>query len=171
MHWVRTTLQYIFIAAVIGALWMILTAQLSVEGWAVGAVLGFVMLIAVRGRQGVNVRPLELPQRVVWLIVYLIVLERDIIVASIDVTLRILGVRKVDSGIIRVDVGDERREVAALTAHDITITPGQLVVDFDHVGDERHVYVHCLSVTDSQDTLESDQTRRMRFFRRILGNG
>lgn len=27
MHWVRTTLQYIFIAAVIGALWMILTAQ------------------------------------------------------------------------------------------------------------------------------------------------
>lgn len=56
MHWVRTTLQYIFIAAVIGALWMILTAQLSVEGWAVGAVLGFVMLIAVRGRQGVKDR-------------------------------------------------------------------------------------------------------------------
>ncbi|MBK9124108.1 MAG: Na+/H+ antiporter subunit E [Chloroflexi bacterium] len=171
MYLIRTILQYVFIAAIIGVLWAILTAQLSVEGWAIGAGLGFAMLVAVRGRQGIDVRPLDLPQRVAWLIVYLIVLERDVIVASIDVALRILGVRKVDSGIIRVAVGDERQEVAALTAHGITITPGQLVVDFDHIEDERYVYVHCLSVTDSEGTVEQDQVRRMRFFKRILGNG
>lgn len=171
MYVIRTTLQYAFIAAIIGVLWAILTAQLSVEGWAIGMGLGFAMLLAVRGWRGIDVRPLELPQRVAWLIVYLIVLERDVIVSSIDVALRILGVRKVDSGIIRVTVGDERQEIAALTAHGITITPGQLVVDFDHIENERFVYVHCLSITDSEGTLDSDQARRMRFFKRILGNG
>lgn len=171
MNAIRVTLQYVFIAAIIGVLWTILTAQISPEGWAIGAGLGFVMLIAVRGRQGIDVRPLELPQRVAWLVVYLIMLERDVIVASIDVTLRILGIRKVNSGIIRVAVGDERQEVAALTAHGITITPGQLVVDFDHVGDERNVYVHCLNIDDSEATVEQDQTNRMRYFTRILGDG
>lgn len=171
MRLIAVTLQYLFIAAIIGVLWTIMTAQLNVAGWGLGMMIGLALLVAVRGRQGIDVHPRLLPIRLFWLVVYLAVLTLDVIKTGWDVALRILGLRPIESGIVKVAVTDERQEIAALTAHGITITPGQMVVDFDHVGDERHVYVHCLDVPSSRATLDSDQTRRMRYFKRILGDG
>lgn len=171
MRLVTVTLQYVFFSAIIGVLWMIMTAQLNLAGWGLGMLISLALLAAVRGSQGIDVHPLQLPVRLFWLVAYLAFLTQDVIRTGWDVALRILGIRPIESGIIKVAVTDERQEIAALTAHGITITPGQMVVDFDHVGDERHVYVHCLDVPGSLATLEADQARRMRYFKRILGDG
>jgi len=100
----------------------------------------------------------------------------DILVSGVDVAKRVLYPGKdlpINPDIVPVFTQDETRDpiISAMSAHSITITPGQLVVDFDE-DDERGVvmYVHALDIDECSDTLAPEQTRRMKLFKRILGH-
>lgn len=162
----RHAAQYAFFSLLIGALWVVLTNQFSPFAFGLGFFVGFMLIWSQRGNQGLEVNLLKLPRQLVWWVLYVLVLFRDILVSGFDVALRILGFRPIKSGILKVPVGDKSPEVAALTAHGITITPGQLVVDFDS---DENVYVHCLDVEASEATIHDDQQKRLRFYREMLG--
>jgi multicomponent Na+:H+ antiporter subunit E len=55
--------------------------------------------------------------------------------------------------------------IAALSAHAITITPGELVVDFDGA---KVMYVHCLDTEATSKTADPAQAARLKLLRRVL---
>jgi multisubunit Na+/H+ antiporter MnhE subunit len=158
--------QVILLAFIPAVAWMILTQQVNAEGFALGYLIGIMLGILVVRRTRRSINPTRLPSQTVAVIVYLLILGWDIIVSGIDVFLRVLGVRQVKPGIVRVAIGDPRPSIAAMSAHGITITPGQLVVDFD---DQNHcLFVHCLDIDDCLDKLQSQQVRRLELLKRIV---
>jgi multisubunit Na+/H+ antiporter MnhE subunit len=163
----KVALQYAFFSFFIGLLWVVMTNQPNPFGFGLGFGIGFLLLVTLRGKRGLNIRLIHLPKQLGWALLYLLVLTRDIVISGWDVSLRILGLRPIKSGIIKVPIGDKRPEVGALTAHGITITPGQLVVEFDR---HDNVYVHCLDVDSSAQTIAADQARRLKFYQGMMGD-
>jgi multicomponent Na+:H+ antiporter subunit E len=100
-----------------------------------------------------------------------VTLGHDIWLSSVDVARRVLNPdMPLNPGILRVDTQDEDESdiTAAFSAHGITITPGELVVDFDG---SLTMYVHCLDMEESAKHAVAAQARRLKLLRRIIGRG
>ncbi len=164
MRYLKLIASSALYALLMAGAWMILTEQFNPEGFLIGYALGFAVLLRISGDGRMQLNPLRLPLQIAALLWYIIVLVVDITLSGIDMILRIFGRRPVNPAIIRVKVGDERNAVSAMTAHSISITPGELVVDFD---DEGYVYVHCIDVAEA-DTLDDAQEKRLRRLQRII---
>lgn len=160
-------IQNIILAAAMAVGWMIITAQLNIEGFLLGFPIS--LLVVMLLLRDVKLNPMRLPIQVFALFIYSIILARDIFLSGIEVAQYVIGdlagTKKPNPGIARLNVQDDGEIINALTAHGITITPGQLVVDYD---DEGNVYVHCLDIA-SAEKLEADQERRLVQLRRIVG--
>lgn len=148
--------------------WMIVTASLSIGSFAVGFVLGFAIVMALHVER-IPLDPRRLPDQLAAFGLYAVTLGRDIWLSSVDVTRRVLNPDlPLRPGLIRVSTqdGQESEVTAAFSAHGITITPGELVVDFEgnHI-----MLVHCLDVEASSRNATQAQARRLHLFERILG--
>lgn len=155
------------LALPLALIWMLLNNQLTPDSFLVGYLLG-AGVAAAAGAGRARLRGRTLPRQAAALIVYSVILSRDIFLSGIDVARKALNPKALRPGILAVDPLDRRGLYAALSAHSITITPGQLVVEFDH---ENTMYVHCLDVVASDSTVAGDQRKRLRLFKRILGDG
>jgi multicomponent Na+:H+ antiporter subunit E len=163
--------------------WMPLTGTVSLESFGVGLLLSFAVLtLLFSGEPSDTVKAVtvkNIPQRVVASMVYFLILCRDIYLSAMDVSKRVIDPRMpLNPGIIAVSTQYESSappleaerdltadSIAAISAHGITITPGELVVDFDG---NKVMYVHCLDVEASLKVADSNQAKRIGFLRRIL---
>lgn len=156
------------LAVPMAGLWMIVSGGISLDSFFVGYVLGFAILMMLNVRQiEINVR--KLPDQVVAFVIYTLTLMRDIWLSSVDVARRVLDPNMpMQPGMIavRTQDADESEFAAAFSAHGITITPGELVVDFD---DKHTMYVHCLDVEASSQSADKAQTKRLSLLKRIQG--
>lgn len=170
--------KYVLLPIPMAITWLLLTSKVTVESFFVGYVLSIALAAIVTHKWQVTINLVRVPTQVFTLIVYIILLFRDIFLSSVDVMLRVLGIKPLRTGIIAVlvdqdehmhDVDPSVREfLGGMSAHGITITPGELVVDYSP--DRRVMYVHCLDVEEAAPQLDIDQNKRERIFRRILGN-
>jgi multisubunit Na+/H+ antiporter MnhE subunit len=157
----------VLLLAVFPALgWVILTQQVNLAGLLIGYVIGAGLVGMMMTRTERRFNPRSLPRQAFGLLVYIVVLLWDIWNSGIDVLFRVIGMRPVNPGILRVSVQDESEIVAGLSAHGITITPGQLVVDFDE--QQGVVYVHCLDVEANIPKIEQEQSRRLKYLRSFV---
>ncbi|GAB4481459.1 MAG: Na+/H+ antiporter subunit E [Anaerolineae bacterium] len=160
--------RYVGLAFPLALVWMALTTQTTLDSFLVGYLLGLAVLVLLDSSTRAGLR--HVPRATAAVLIYLLVLLRDILLSGIDVARRVLSPRlALRPGVIRVPIGDEDggEVIAALSAHGMTITPGELVIAFED--DNRVMLVHCLDVEDAQRTAQADQAQRMRYFRRILG--
>lgn len=149
-------------------LWMIVSGDLSPGSFGVGYVLSFAILVMVKAEK-VEVDRRKLPDQLKAVFIYVITLARDIWLSSIDVTKRVLNPElPMNPGLIAVPVQDETENdfTAAFSAHGITITPGELVVDFEG---KHTMYVHCLDMDASEKNAQQAQRKRLTLLRRIQG--
>ncbi len=160
--------MFIILAIPMALVWMVITSSINVESFGVGFLLACAILLMVRANK-VQINPRRLPDQMVALVIYTLTLLRDIWNSSIDVAKRVLNPNlPMQPGILKVYTQDPDEDdfTAAFSAHGITITPGELVVDFD----ERHtMYVHCLDVEASARSAPGAQARRLKLLRRIVG--
>lgn len=150
-------------------LWMVITSGLSLESFGVGYVIGLAVLLLVRP-DFQTLKLGSLPKQVMAFIIYIVTLGRDVVISSVDVAWRVLQPQMpLHPGIIAVATQDmdEDEAVAAFSAHGITLTPGELVLDFDG---SRTMYVHCLDVNASSQNAPGAQTKRLRLLKQILGS-
>lgn len=152
-------------------LWVLMAARLDIASVIIGYTLSFFLiwlLLSTLDTLPAH-RTKNLPLRFALMVWYVVQLNFEIIMSGIDVFLRIVGVRPIRSGIVAVAVQDpdDNQVVAGLSAHSITITPGQLVVAYDRDG--KTMYVHCLDVETMAASLEESQVKRVKMLRRILG--
>lgn len=167
--------QVLTISIPMSIFWMILTNQINFEGFLVGLVFSTIisslLFISLR-TETIPVHPVRAPKQIVGILIYGVQLAIDIFFSGMDVTSRVLGLRPIRPGIIAISTQlqpeDENQTLlSGLSAHGITITPGQLVVDFDGTDT---MYVHCLDAEESAETLAPDQIRRLGMLKRMLGN-
>jgi len=168
-------IQHFIIGIPVALLWIALTSVLTIESFVIGYIVGVTLswLLA----QGQVLPPLSfhnIPGRLFIFTLYNIKMAWDILLSGVDVALRVIGIRKPKPGIIAVPVqhGDEddplvREVMAGLSAHSITITPGEMVVDYSDDGEI--MYVHALDVDQSAAKVDEEQAARMRVFRKVLG--
>lgn len=165
--------RYVLFPVPFALLWMILTNEVGIISFLIGYLLAFSMGLLLVGsdteQQSVTLN--DIAGRLLALLRYILRLSVDILLSGIDVALRVIGLRSVArTGIIAVPIqDDEQRDViAGLSAHAITITPGELVVTYDEDGGI--MYVHALDVEASEQDCQTKQAERVAIYRRILGH-
>lgn len=172
-------IQTLLLAVPLGLFWMITTGQFSLPTFIVGYMVGVGVLIIVRtntsfDEDNVEVNLARIPAQVFWLIVYILRLAWETFVSGLDVARRALSPSMpIDPGVVRIDTQDSENDslVSALSAHSITITPSELVMDFEYDAEGNNIMlVHTLDKNASdRETLEREQKERLVIIRRILG--
>jgi len=170
-------LQIIVMALPFSLAWMVLSNEITLPSFIVGYILGFAILFLLYRKIGTNkINLIKLPVQVFWLIYYIGILAVDILLSGVDVARRVLHPGPdlpINPDIQKVYTQDETRDpiISAMSAHAITITPGEMVIDYDEEDPGGVVmYVHALDIDECKDELDRDQTRRLRLFNRILGH-
>lgn len=155
-------------AVVLSIVWMGVTARVSAESFAVGFVVGALIVGLIGTRKAATIQPTRLPRQVFSLIAYVLLSFVEITRSSFDVARRVLDPKlPMQPGIVAIPTQDPDQDetIAALSAHAITITPGQLAVEFDGA---KVMYIHCLDVASAQ-TADQEQAARLKRLRAILG--
>jgi len=152
--------------------WIIYTGQLTLGNIILGYIFSVAVLIAV-GVQGDTFNLKNIPLQVFNLTIYTLLLGYDVLKAGIDVARIILSPSlPIQPDLIEVNTQDktENSVISAISAHGITITPGELVVDFEETTDDGvMMVVHSLNIEQSRLNLDSDQTIRLKRIKGILG--
>ncbi len=163
-------LTYLLLALPMGLVWMVLTNIISLESYLLGYFIGVLVLVLAIRDELLTFNVTKFPQRLIVFMIYSIFMVWQIIVAGWDVTLRIFGIRPIRAGIIAVNIQDVQGSefISGASAHSITITPGEMVVEYDK--DRNVMYVHCIDIEESQKTLDSDQSSRLQSLKRIIGS-
>lgn len=97
---------------------------------------------------------------------YIGILFYDLILSGLQ-TARILLSPKmpIQPGIIAVPSGCQSEFATALSAHAITITPGEMVVE---IGEDGMMYVHCMDVTRAEEYIAASQLMRSQLLQKIF---
>ncbi len=151
--------------------WTIYTAQPTPGNLLLGYIFG-IMVVGATGFRGDSFRLKNPPRQLYNLLVYTLYMASEVLMAGIDVARIILSPSlPIKPGLSRVDTQDSTQSelISATSAHGITITPGELVVDFDEGPDGVTMIVHSLNIEASAQQLDADQQTRLRRILGILG--
>jgi multicomponent Na+:H+ antiporter subunit E len=145
--------------------YLAVTANAEPANIALGLLIAGMVTLLVRPRSGpTDLR--RLPGALWGLVRYTAILTLDIIKNGLIVARIVLDPDlPIRPGIIAIPSGCQSELATALSAHAITVTPGELVIGID----EQHVlYVHCLDVTRAAEHAAQAQTMRRELLSKIL---
>lgn len=140
----------------------LLLAGFYVQELIVGAVvsLALTFILAKYVNYSIDVKlPIRL---VVFIFAYLPVFIWQLILANLDVALRVLGLKKLNPGFVKVETELEGDFAKLTLANSITLTPGTLSIDVD----DQDIYIHTVDVKGS--TPEENKQNISSLFERIL---
>lgn len=157
-------MAHLLTTLVCAAMYLMLTQSLAwnnlVTAVAIGALAS--VLTAPRGA-GLPLR--RLPAAIIALAIYVPRLIVDIIKCGVTVAGFILDPKlPIRPGIVAVKSGGND-VVTALSAHAITITPGEQVLE---IGDDGTMYTHCLDAVSSGAGADTAQTARRELLEKIF---
>ena len=97
---------------------------------------------------------------------YVITLAIDLIVSGVQVALIVLNpALPIKQGNIAITTQCESEMAQALSAHAITLTPGELVVE---MADEGQMYTHTLDTSHAEEEMAGAQHEREAMLRKII---
>ena len=153
--------------------WTIYTAEPTPGNLLLAYVFSLVVLLAT-GQRGDNFRLRNAPVQIYNLIAYVLFLALEVLVSGVKVALVVIARElKISPGTTELSTFDESNNelISAVSAHGITITPGELVVDFKESATEgATMIVHSLNLEISAKRLEQDQRLRLKRIKGILGH-
>ena len=153
--------------------WTIYTAQPTPGNFLLGYLFSIVGVQAT-GLRGDSLKIRNAFGQMYNLFAYIMYMAKEILVAGLKVARIVLSPSMpIDPGISVVNTGDKDQDelISAISAHGITITPGELVVDFQDTSDDGVLMVvHSLNMAISKKHLEHDQAMRLKRIKGILGH-
>jgi multicomponent Na+:H+ antiporter subunit E len=158
-------LAYARLVIICWLIYLALTANPEPSNLVVGLLIGLAVTAIVRpAGQPLSIR--RLPAALFNLLLYAIWLSIDIIRNGIRVARIVLDPKlPIRPGIIAVQAGMKSELGVALSAHAITVTPGEQVVE---IGEDGTMYVHCLDVVNSAAGAEEAQRKRRAMLQSIF---
>jgi multicomponent Na+:H+ antiporter subunit E len=158
MHYLTVTLLLLFV-------YLELSFNLEFSNLVVGLFIASFITFLVRPRSG----PIDwgrLPSSIWALVKYLAILAYDLIKSGILVARLVLTPKmRLRQGIVAIPAECDSELGTALSAHAITITPGESVVEMD---DEGVMYTHCLDVTEADKYMAEAQKMRKDLLEKIF---
>ncbi len=154
--------------------WMIYTAQPTPGNFLLGYLFS-VFVVSATGLRGDNLRLRNAPRQLYSLAAYTIYMAWEVLISGLNASRIILSPSMpIKPGITAVYTQDSSKNelISAISAHGITITPGELVVDFEESdADGVKMLVHNMNLEpSSQKSLERDQAIRLQRIKAILGH-
>ncbi len=153
--------------------WTIYTAQPTPGNFALGYLFSLLGILAT-GLRGDSLKIRNAIRQVYNLFAYTLFMSKEIFVAGWNVAMIVLAPKMpIAPGLTQVNTGDESENelISAASAHGITITPGELVVDFEETSEDGVLMiVHSLNMDASGGNLERDQAWRLKRIKGILGH-
>ncbi len=169
----NTIAKRIVLALPLSIGWTIYTAQPTPGNFLLGYIFSVVVLTAT-GLKGDSVNLKNTVLQLYNLFAYVLFLSKEVLVSGVQVArIIILPSLPIDPGITRVKTQDESGSalISAVSAHGITITPGELVVDFEEKENQGVLMiVHSLTISESGERLDQDQSVRLKRIKGILGH-
>lgn len=147
------------------AVYLALTANLQLSNIVAGLLLSLFIFALIRPTvQRVNWR--LLPATTVALLRYVVTLAYDLIVSGIQVARIVLNPKlPIQQGNIAIPTDCESETAQALSAHAITLTPGEMVVE---MADDGTMYTHVLDVSHAAESVSDAQRRREQMLEQIM---
>jgi multicomponent Na+:H+ antiporter subunit E len=157
--------RFLLTAFVLALAYLALTANLQPSNLAVGAALGVGVAALVRPDRG----PLtlsRLPGAAWALAQYLGLLAVDMLKCGLNVAQIVLDPKlPIRPGIVAVRSGMTSEIGTALSAHALTLTPGEMVME---IGEDNTMYIHCLDAVSSGASADEAQTKRRVLLEKIM---
>lgn len=153
-------------------MFMAFSGQLSWQGFVVGYPLS-VGVLWLGQAYNLNFKAGRAFTQVVYLLWYAVRLMADIFISSIQVARMVLSPNidaQIAPAVVVVSSQDDTQNdiITAMSAHGITITPGQMVIDIEQADGQTLLHVHNLNAAFAGD-LEKEQAARLRLIRKVLG--
>ena len=152
----------------VAGLWLIylaLTGNLELSNLVLGLLIatGLTRLLRPpRGTFGLR----QLPAALLALVRYLFVVARDAIRSGLFAARLVLDpALPIKPGIIPIPSGCDSELATALSAHAITLAPGEMVVE---IGEDGVMYTHALDATQAAEYVERAQQMRRDLLRKIF---
>ena len=158
MHYLRTILILLVI-------YLALTGNWQPGNVVLGALVATVATLLVQPRGGqMDFRRLP---AAAWAIVrYIAILAADVVKSGIGVARIVLDPNlPIQPGIVAIESGCQSELATALSAHALTITPGEMVIGIDANG---VMYTHCLDATHSAEYAAEAQAMRRDLLSKIF---
>ena len=150
-------MHYLTVIALLLFVYLEISSNFEVGNLVLGLFIAAGITLLVRPRRG-PVHWSSLPASIWALVKYLAILVYDLIKSGIQVASIVLKPKiRLRQGIVAISAESEADLVTALSAHAISLTPGQLVVEMDEKG---VMYTHCLDTTDAEKNVAAAQQIR-----------
>lgn len=145
--------------------YLALTANLEPLNLIVGVLVATAVTFLLPSSQ-IAMRWQDWPTAVWAFLRYVLILTWDLFVSGMQVA-RIVLSPKIDiaPGIIAIPSETDSELATALSAHAITLTPGELVVE---IGEEGIMYTHVLDVSKAEEAIANAQMKRKDLLEKIL---
>ncbi len=158
MHYVRTIIILLVI-------YLALTGNLEPGNIVLGALVATAAAVLVRPRGG-RMDPRHLPVALWAIARYIALLAADVVKSGIVVARIVLDPKlPIRPGIVAIETGCESELGTALSAHALSITPGELVIGISKDG---ILYTHCLDATHSAEYAAAAQAMRRDLLSKIF---
>ena len=145
--------------------YLALTANLEPLNVLLGLLVGTAVSFLIPASQ-TKLQPRHWPQLIWASIRYIFMVAWDLIVSGLQVARIVLSPKMpIDPGIIAIPSQTDSDLATALSAHAITLTPGEFVVEIDENG---VMYTHVLDVPKSAANAEEAQARRTNLLEKIV---
>lgn len=148
--------------------WLLLTSSLNIQELSIGILISFILaLFCNKFCLDLGLPSLSL-KRLIYFIVYLAVLFKEIIKANLDVAYRILHpTMPIKPGIVTIKTGLKQDIAKMLLANSITLTPGTFTLDI--LGD--NIIVHWINVKsdDIEEATKIIGEKFEKYLRMIFG--
>ena len=153
--------------------WTFYTAQPTPGNFLLGYLFS-ILGIQAAGLKGDSIKLRNAFRQLYNLLAYMVYMARVVLGAGLVVARIVLSPNMpIDPGIIKINTGDKDEDelISAISAHGITIAPGELVVDFEETRDAGILMiVHCLNMDSAEKNLQRDQETRLKRIKGILGH-
>ena len=144
------------------AVYIALTANLQPANILLGAIIAAVIMLLLR-KSGRSDRWRFAPDGILAFVRYVFVLIYDLIISGVQVARIVLDPNlPINQGDIAIPTTCKSEAALALSAHAITVTPGEMVIE---IGEDGDMYTHVLDATQA----EEDIIRAQRMREQMLG--
>jgi multicomponent Na+:H+ antiporter subunit E len=155
----------IWMVLILWLVYLALTANLEASNLVLGLLIasGLTLLVQPRRRR-IDLR--RIPRAMLALVQYIVIVVYDVIKSGLAMARVILDpALPIKPGIIAIPSGCSSELATALSAHSISLAPGEMVVE---ISDDGVMYTHTLDITHAADYVADAQRLRRELLRDIF---
>lgn len=158
-------LKNLRVIAPLTLLYIALTNNIEPLNWVLGLLVATGITALIQPQLD-EIRWGNVPNAILAALTFFYVSLRDLVLSSIQLSILLVKPQvEINQGIFPLDAETEFESAAILSAHAITLTPGEMVIDIDENG---VLHTHALDIDEAKATEPAAQKQRAETLERFI---